>query len=239
LDKKIIGQSLYNKTEAKSLKIKQYQPGPGDYNPLIIKDEELDRNNFNFKSKVKRFHKDSKNNFPGPGRYFKHDKNNDKNNKIAYYFREEQPKKVDLLNKFLGIQKMKNFEIPGPGTYNLRQNTIKENKENHLNYNYAFLTATNFNTTKLKGMKESTSQSSILNNEKKNGESEAMLNYPSDINNSLGKNKNKLSSIFLSRSPRSGYFKKNHHVPGPAHYNPSLLPMKSNFNRHDDNLWLC
>ena len=123
-------KSLYNAKSVKSLKLHKDLPGPGYYNPIIMaRDFDKTQKNFYFKSENERFIKSRLEDFPGPGKYFK--KNKDTKiieNTVSYFFKTPLEKILTLEDKLINAKKVST--LPGPGAYDLTTDILKkiENK---------------------------------------------------------------------------------------------------------------
>ena len=110
-------------------------PGPGYYSPDTIYEKNINNNNINsgFSSNLPRFKTSIKlNNDLGPG----------------YYYNKSHPKKIQKPKYILGITPNKenniyalklslakeNYKVPGPGSYEIEGNLVKEDKTKNQNF---------------------------------------------------------------------------------------------------------
>ena len=211
-------KSLYNTKQVKSLKIHKDMPGPGYYNPIIIaSDVDKTQKNFFFKTENERFHKMKIDDFPGPGKYFKNNRNNDqiKDNTVSYFFKKPLEKIFSLEDKL--INEKKDNLLPGPGAYNLRTDLLKKN-ENQLPY---------------EKVKQGFTFNVELNKDKKDFLRTDFYEIPSSFDKIK---KGERTAYFKSTSPR--VFTKRKKTPGPAFYRPSLIPSKLSYNYNMEKLFI-
>lgn len=219
-------QSLFSKPSKipvkKLKKNKSISPGPGTYNPKYDSVTPL----VVFAAKGDRF-KENKKEKLGPGSYY-----NPENPMKRWdcslpssFFKRTLPKLVavnkkrdELLEKYISIQKEKEYEIPGPGTYNSKSEFE------------AF--------SKAKGdllkdsLKKSTSSLELIPEElrRKYQEKRNTVEDTSCKSDTSDKNywketnsKKEIRSPFLSRSKRSLIYSQNsNHIPGPCYYQRDL-----------------
>lgn len=214
-------KSLYNTKSVKSLKIKKEPPGPGFYNPIILaRDFDKTQKNFYFKSENERFMMTRLEDFPGPGKYFKKDRNVDKikEHTISYFFKKPIEKILNPEDKL--INKVKEFTLPGPGAYNLRTDLLKKTESK-----------LPFEVEKIKQINATTSLT--LKNDKKDLLRTDFYEIPSGFDNiKLGEK----TSNFKSNSPQIEKKRKN--TPGPAYYRPQILPSKLSYNYNMEKVWI-
>ena len=152
LNKTLSYKSLYSKSSNKSLKNHTPIPGPGTYNPILVKKDELEGINHYFKSTETRF-KNIPKSALGPGKYFRDkfdivpkspDKNLDDegnnrivdknvNNTSSYFFKNPLEKNKDILDKYIYTKNplnLRKIKTPGPGQYDIRKDFNFEKREN-------------------------------------------------------------------------------------------------------------
>jgi hypothetical protein len=271
INKSIFNKSLYKETSVKSLKVRQNTPGPGFYNPILLKHNDLSGVLSSFKSGSERFKRDQKSAYPGPGKYFKENnmnttETNKKNNTLSYFFRCPSPKKENLVDKY--IEPHKNEELQFQLRQNLNNGRIFIDNvffpDNNTN-DKMLKTAENFNLEieSMRGTKKENfsilSKKAVLtamnksnkirsNSAVNNISKHALVNqkikkkeYPYDnqeelkyIQEILGRNAKK--PLFELSPPRWKKFDSNH-VPGPAFYDPVVIPSKKSFNKNPS-VWI-
>lgn len=213
-------KSLYNAKSIKSLKIHKDLPGPGYYNPIIIdKDCDKTQKNFFFKSEKERFLTSRLDEFPGPGKYFKKEKDDQKikENTVSYFFKKPNEKVITPEDRL--INKVKEFTFPGPGAYDLRTDLLKKN-ENKLPY-------------EVQKIKQNNPSNLIINKDKNDLLKTDFYDIPSGFDKIKTGEK---TANFKSTSPRIESKKKKN--PGPAYYRPQILPSKISYNYNMEKEWL-
>jgi hypothetical protein len=245
ISKSLTYKSLYEKPGVKSLKKKIDIPGPGFYNPILLKSNGFKGPLSIFQSTVKRFKKDNKDNFPASGNYFqdndylkhkfdKNNMNNPKSHTMNYFFKLPSPKKENVLEKYLDIKKDIKTDA---------MNYTEREKENPMSKIYthskAYLSMAEIITKEHLEKADNSSTTNMLDN--KNFGLNMMKTTTSvrdliDINAVLGRNKKE--SIFKLSSPRWANANKAKHVPGPAFYNPQVSPKKINHHVNNEKIWI-
>jgi hypothetical protein len=224
----LIGKSLYNKKENKSLKNKEVRPDPFSYEPKRINSESYNYESV-FKAKDKRF-KIRFNSNPGPGTYNSLS-DNFKSDKIeSSMFKKPLSKRIDILKKL-------NIKTDKEVNDEYIDNKIKKSGEHPISF--ANIRQKDFYLTSVDPYENEE------NDKKKNKKSEE--NKKSNINN-LGenfepnKNKQQFEIINLDKkndlmklaAPRWKNNKYEFKVPGPAFYHPPLLDNHLSFNRNEN-----
>ena len=225
----LIGKSLYNKKENKSIKTKkEKRPDPQSYNPHKVISESYNYESV-FKAKDKRF-KIRFNTNPGPGSY-NSISDNFKNDKVeSSMFKKPLSKRIDILKKL-------NIKTDKEVNDEYIDNKIKKSGEHPISF--ANIRQKDFYLTSVDPYENEE------NDKKKNKKSEE--NKKSNINN-LGenfdpnKNKQQFEIINLDKkndlmklaAPRWKNNKYEFKVPGPAFYHPPLLDNHLSFNRNEN-----
>jgi hypothetical protein len=209
----------------KSLKIHKDLPGPGYYNPIIMaRDFDRTQKNFYFKSENERFMATKIDEIPGPGKYFKKDKNGKiQDNTVSYFFKKPIEKILTPEDKL--INEKKEFTFPGPGAYDLRTDLLKKTKEEE-NLSYKREKIKFESPTKIIPPK-------IIIEKEKKKEKTDYYDVPSCFDKiKLGEK----SANFKSNSPKVEIKRKK--TPGPAYYKPQVLPSKLSYNYNMEKIWI-
>ena len=222
----LIGKSLYNKKENKSLKNKEVRPDPFSYEPKKINSESYNYESV-FKGNDKRF-KIKFNSNPGPGTYNSFTENFKSDKGESFMFRQPFNKRVDVLKKL----------------------NIKTDKEINEEYIEKKIKNSGLNPISFTGIRQKdfylTSVDNSLESDTNNEGKSNKKNKKNNINN-LGENfdpnkvKQQFQIINIDKkddlmklaSPRCKINKYEFKVPGPAFYHPPILDNHLSFNRNN------
>jgi hypothetical protein len=170
IDHNIMYKSLYDKTNVKSLKMKQERPGPGFYNPILLTATEIRGPLSSFKSNASRFKRDTNSAYPGPGKYFrekkiasaipKSPKDDIKSKTLSYFFRKPSPKKEDPLLRYVAPIKETSVhkkQLSHADEIYLKERNIQSSdkistQSTFYNTRNAFKTNNNMETVKINGL---------------------------------------------------------------------------------------
>ena len=227
-------KSLFISPKKNNIKKIDNTLGPGSYDTsgdILFNKKHI---GISLNQRTKRFTNNTKNiNQLGPGQYFQNinnyiTKNNNNNNNNNNRVKSLPLKnKINKLKKYIIVNDNKEYEVPGPGKYNLLTN-YSVNNFSKKTYKYI-----NNNKNKLKNKKNEKEnlKEFLIKNENNNNNSIRNIKKISNNNSqhsSFNKNKsydNKSKKIgitlpFISKSKRIGFLDSylNKHIPGPCYY---------------------
>jgi hypothetical protein len=171
----------------------------------------------------------------GPGSYnYKNDQMSiikNKNNKSpAFCVSLNDIKKPDLEEKVLNVKKNNNFQIPGPGTYNLRYPVLKKN------FNCLDDKIKKNEISEFKNKIENQNQNQDFNNEDYLNKLKNIENKDKPITNKFSKIKGAVIEKQIPRFSNVGEFKS--YNPGPCYYDPKIQGGIQMFNINMNKKWI-
>jgi hypothetical protein len=282
IDHNIMYKSLYDKTNVKSLKMKQERPGPGFYNPILLTTTEIKGTLSSFKSNASRFIRDTNSAYPGPGKYFreknkleaipKSPKDDIKSKTLSYFFRKPSPKKEDPLLRYVAPIKETSVhkkQLSHADEVYLKERNIQSSdkystQSTFYKTNNAFNTINKFENVKINGLTKKDLMTMINNkhraksitqrlsrSEKRNQSAHPNLSlkksdmYPKldYLGHKYPERHREVQSKIAKKplfelSPPRWTEKQAVKIPGPAYYNPSSSPKKTDFFNDNIHRWI-